>query len=117
MNSIFVAVAVSIARLLLPGINQYNAEITRWVSEKTGYEIEILREEKPFEEYDEDIELIDLKEELGEEIYNLLINNRYDTAIEVLTAGAVKLKEIEGLSEEKANEIIEIIKSQFEDEE
>ncbi|HEY5702536.1 MAG TPA: hypothetical protein VIV20_03580, partial [Gammaproteobacteria bacterium] len=36
-----VAVAVSIARLLLPGINQYNAEITRWVSEKTGYEIEI----------------------------------------------------------------------------
>ncbi|MCK7526051.1 MAG: hypothetical protein MZV64_54820 [Ignavibacteriales bacterium] len=27
----------------------------------TGYEIEILREEKPFEEYEEDIELIDIK--------------------------------------------------------
>lgn len=83
----------------------------------TGYEIEILREEKPFEEYEEDIELIDLKEELGNEIYELLINHRYDTAIEVLTAGPEKLKEIEGLDEAKINEIIEIIKSQFEEEE
>jgi N utilization substance protein A len=83
----------------------------------TGYEIEVIREEKPFEEYEEDIELIDLKEELGEDIYELLINHRYDTAIEVLTAGPEKLKEIEALNEEKINEIIEIIKSQFEEEE
>lgn len=83
----------------------------------TGYDIEIIREEKPFEEYEEDIELIDIKEDLGEDIYELLINNRYDTALEVLTAGPEKLKEIEGLSEEKANEIIEIIKAQFEEEE
>lgn len=83
----------------------------------TGYDIDIIREEKPYEEYDEDIELIDIKEELGEDIYELLINNRYDTALEVLTAGPEKLKEIEGLSEEKANEIIEIIKAQFEEEE
>jgi len=99
---------------LIVGRNGVNI---RLAMKLTGYDIEILREEKPFEEYDEDIELIDLKEELGEEIYNLLINNRYDTAIEVLTAGTVKLKEIEGLNEEKANEIIEIIKSEFEDEE
>ena len=83
----------------------------------TGYQIEVLREEKPFEEYDEDIELIDLKEELGEEVYQTLINHRYDTAIEVLTAGAEKLAEIEGFDSEKVNEIIEIIKSQFEEEE
>lgn len=82
----------------------------------TGYDIEILREEKPFEEYEEDIELIDLKEELGADIYELLINSRYDTALEVLQAGMEKLKEIEGLNEEKINEIIEIIKSQFEEE-
>jgi transcription termination/antitermination protein NusA len=49
----------------------------------TGYDIEIIREEKPFEEYEEDIELIDLKEELGNDIYELLINHRYDTALEV----------------------------------
>jgi transcription termination/antitermination protein NusA len=82
----------------------------------TGYEIEILREEKPFEEYEEDIELIDLKEELGNDIYELLINHRYDTALEVLQAGPEKLKEIEGLDEDKINEIIETIKSQFEEE-
>ncbi len=83
----------------------------------TGYQIEVLREEKPFEEYDEDIELIDLKEELGEEVYQTLINHRYDTALEVLTAGAEKLAEIEGFDTDKINEIIEIIKSQFEEEE
>ena len=81
----------------------------------TGYEIEILREEKPFEEYEEDIELIDLKEELGEEVYTTLINNRYDTGLEVLIAGAEKLKEIEEFDDEKVNEIIEIIKSQYEE--
>ncbi len=82
----------------------------------TDYEIEVLREEKPFEEYEEDIELIDIKDELGEEVYNILINNRYDTGLEVLIAGADKLKEIEEFDEEKINEIIEIIKSQYEEE-
>lgn len=83
----------------------------------TGYEIEIIREEKPFEEYEEDIELIDLKEELGAEVYEILINNRYDTAIEVLKAGPEKLKEIKEFDDEKIEEILEIIKSQFEEEE
>jgi transcription termination/antitermination protein NusA len=99
---------------LIVGRNGVNI---RLAMKLTGYEIEILREEKPFEEYEEDIELIDIKEELGNEVYELLINNRYDTAIEVLTAGPEKLKEIEGLDEEKIAEIIEIIKSQFEEEE
>ena len=99
---------------LIVGRNGVNI---RLAMKLTGYEIEILREEKPFEEYEEDIELIDLKEELGTDIYELLINHRYDTAIEVLTAGPEKLKEIEGLDEAKINEIIEIIKSQFEEEE
>ena len=83
----------------------------------TGYEIDVLREEKAFEEYEEDIELIDLKEELGEDVYNTLINNRYDTALEVLTAGPEKLKEIEGFDEEKVKSIIELLKAQFEEEE
>ncbi len=99
---------------LIVGRNGVNI---RLAMKLTGYEIEILREEKPFEEYDEDIELIDIKEELGSDIYETLINNRYDTALEVLTAGPEKLKEIETLDEDKINEIIEIIKSQFEEEE
>lgn len=81
----------------------------------TGYEIDILRQETPLEEYEEDMELIDLKEELGEETYNLLINNRYDTALEVLKAAKEKkLNEIEELTDKKIEEIIELIKSQYE---
>ncbi len=83
----------------------------------TGYHIDVIREEKPFEEYEDDIELIELREELGADIVELLIHNRYDTAVEVLSAGVEKLKEIEGISEEKAEEIFEIIKNQFEEEE
>jgi len=99
---------------LIVGRNGVNI---RLAMKLTGYEIEILREEKPFEEYEEDIELIDLKEELGADVYEILINHRYDTAIEVLTAGPEKLKEIEEFDEAKIEEIIEIIKSQFEEEE
>ena len=83
----------------------------------SGYEIDVIRQEKPFEEYDEDVELIELKEELGSDIVDLLINNRYDTALEVLSAGVDKLKEIEGVDEAKATQIIEILENQFEDEE
>lgn len=99
---------------LIVGRNGVNI---RLAMKLTGYEVDVLREEKPFEEYDEDIELIDLKEELGVEVYEILINNRYDTALEVLTAGTEKLMEIEGFDEEKANSIIELIKEQFEEEE
>lgn len=99
---------------LIVGRNGVNI---RLAMKLTGYEIDVLREEKAFEEYEEDIELIDMKEELGEEVYNTLINNRYDTALEVLTAGAEKLMEIEGFDQEKVNRIIEILKAQFEEEE
>ncbi len=99
---------------LIVGRNGVNI---RLAMKLTGYEIEIIREEKAFEEYEEDIELIDLKDELGAEVYEILINHRYDTALEVLTAGPEKLKEIEDFDEDKINEIIDIIKSQFEEEE
>ncbi|NLT51820.1 MAG: transcription termination factor NusA [Ignavibacteria bacterium] len=83
----------------------------------TGYEIEVIREQKPFEEYEEDIELIDIKDELGSDVYQLLINNRYDTVLEVLQAGVDKLKEIEGIDDELAEKIIDVMKNQFEEEE
>ncbi len=83
----------------------------------TGYEIEVIREQKPFEEYEEDIELIDIKDELGSDVYQLLINNRYDTVLEVLQAGVDKLKGIEGVDDELAEKIIDVMKNQFEEEE
>ena len=99
---------------LIVGRNGVNIRLAIKLS---GYEIEVIRLEKPFEEYDEDIELIELREELGTEMVDLLINNRLDTALEVLAAGIDKLKEIEGLDEEKAKQIIEILENQFEEEE
>ncbi len=99
---------------LIVGRNGVNI---RLAMKLTGYDIEVIREEKPFEEYEDDIELVELKEELTPEIVELLINNRYDTAVEVLTAGVDELKKIEELTDEQAQNIIEILKSQFEEEE
>ncbi|MCF8240383.1 MAG: transcription termination factor NusA [Melioribacteraceae bacterium] len=98
---------------LIVGRNGVNI---RLAMKLTGYDIEVIREEKPFEEYEDDIELMDLREELGIEIVELLINNRFDTAVEVLTAGVDELKKIEGMAAEKAEEIIEVLKNQFEEE-
>jgi len=98
---------------LIVGRNGVNI---RLAMKLTGYEIDVIREEKPFEEYEEDIELMDLREELGTEMVDLLIQNRYDTAVEVLTAGADKLKEIESLDEKKVTEILDTLKNQFEEE-
>ncbi|MCP5060954.1 MAG: transcription termination factor NusA [Ignavibacteriae bacterium] len=83
----------------------------------TGYQIDIIREEKQFDEYEDDIELVSLREELGSDEVDTLINNRYDTAVEVLSAGLDKIKEIEEFDDKKAEEIFEVIKSQFEEEE
>ena len=57
-----------------------------------------------------------MREELGTEVVDLLIKNRYDTAVEVLTAGLEELVEIESLDKEKAEEILDILKNQFEEE-
>ena len=81
----------------------------------TGYEIDVIREEKPFEEYEDDIELVELREELGTDIVDLLIANRYDTAVEVLTAGIDELNKVDELKE-NAEKIIDILKNQFEEE-
>ncbi len=83
----------------------------------SGYDIEVIRQEKPLEEYEEDIELPELREELGSEIVDLLINHEFETAVDVLKAGIDKIKEIEGIDEETAKKIIETLENQFEEEE
>lgn len=83
----------------------------------SGYDIEVIRQEKPLEEYEEDIELPELREELGSDIVDLLINHEFETAVDVLKVGVDKIKEIEGIGEEKAKQIIETLENQFEEEE
>lgn len=98
---------------LIVGRNGVNI---RLAMKLTGYEIEVIREEKPFEEYEDDIELVELKEELGDDVVQTLIENRFDTALEVLRAED-SLTDIEEFDEEKVKEIIETIKNQYEEEE
>jgi len=87
----------------------------RLIGKLIGYDIDVIREEKPIEEYEIDIELIDFKQELGDEVYQKLIDAGYDTAIDVLKAGKEKIKEIEGFDDEKVAEIFTILKEGFEE--
>lgn len=87
----------------------------RLIGKLIGMDIDVIREEKPIEEYEIDIELIDFKQELGEEVYQKLIEAGYDTAIDVLKAGKEKIKEIEGFDDEKVAEIFTILKEGFEE--
>jgi N utilization substance protein A len=97
---------------LIVGRNGLNI---RLAMKLVGFHIDVIREEKPIEEYEVDIELIDFKQELGEEVYEKLINAGYDTAIDVLKAGMEKVKEIDGFDEDKVAEIFSILKEGFEE--
>ncbi len=95
------------------GKNGVNIRLATKIS---GYEIDLIREEKPIEEYEEDIELIDMREEIGNDVYQILLNNRFDTALEVLRAGKEKLLTIEGLDEETIDRILTIFNEEFKEE-
>lgn len=92
-----------------------NGQNIRLAMKLVGTEIDVIREEKPIEEYEVDIELIDFKSEIGDEVYEKLINAGYDTAIDVLKAGVEKVKEIEGFDDDKVAEIFSILKEGFEE--
>lgn len=97
---------------LIVGRNGVNI---RLAMKLTGYDIDLIREVKPFEEYEE-IELIDIRDDLGSDIYDILINHRYDTTLEVINAGKEKLLEIEDFDEETVDKILAIIDKQYEEE-
>jgi N utilization substance protein A len=90
-----------------------NGQNIRLASKLTGYEINLIKEGGEEEEYD--IELIDFKEELGEELYMKLINAKLDTANEVIEADDETLLAIEGLTKEKIDEIREMMRRDLEE--
>lgn len=89
-----------------------NGQNIRLASKLTGYEINLIKEGGE-DEYD--IELIDFKEELGEELYMKLINAGLDTAKEVIEADDELLLSVEGLTQEKIDEIREMMKRDLEE--
>jgi N utilization substance protein A len=89
-----------------------NGQNIRLASRLTGYEINLIKEGA---EDDYDIELIDFKPELGEEMYLKLIEAGLETAKDVITAKLDDLLAIEGLTEEKISEIREMMKKDLEE--
>jgi transcription termination/antitermination protein NusA len=83
-----------------------NGQNIRLASKLTGYEINLIKEGGE-DEYD--IELIDFREELGEEMYMKLINAGMDTAKDVLNAKLDDLLAVEGLDEEKIRAMREML--------
>ncbi len=83
-----------------------NGQNIRLASKLSGYEINLVKEGTD-DEYD--IELVEFKEELGEELYLKLINAGLETAKDVINAKLDALLAIEGLTEEKIREVREMM--------
>ncbi|HEX7572407.1 MAG TPA: transcription termination factor NusA [Bacteroidota bacterium] len=89
-----------------------NGQNIRLASKLTGYEINLIKEGGE-DEYD--IELVDFKEELGEELYLKMIDAGLETAKDVINAKLDTLLAIEGLSEVKVQELREMMKRDLEE--
>jgi N utilization substance protein A len=83
-----------------------NGQNIRLATKLTGYEINLIKEGGD-DEYD--IELVDFKQELGEELYLKLIDAELETAKDVLNAKLDTLLAIEGLDEEKIRAMREMM--------
>lgn len=81
-----------------------NGQNIRLASKLTGYELNLIKEGGD-DEYD--IELVDFKPELGDELYFQLIEKGLETAKAVLNAKFDTLLAIEGMTEEKIRELRE----------
>jgi N utilization substance protein A len=75
-----------------------NGQNIRLASKLTGFEINLIKEGGD-DEYD--IELVDFKAELGEELYLKLIDAGFETAKDILNGKLDALLAVEGLDEEK----------------
>jgi N utilization substance protein A len=89
-----------------------NGQNIRLASKLTGYEINLIKEGGE-DEYD--IELIDFKPDLGEDLYLRLINAGLETAKDVINAKMDTLLAVEGLTEEKVHEIRAMMKKDLEE--
>ncbi|GAB1443092.1 hypothetical protein MASR2M39_19300 [Ignavibacteriales bacterium] len=97
---------------MIVGRNGVNIRLAMQV---TGYNIDFHRIEKNIEDYEEGVELLECKQELGAEVYDTLINNRFDYVTDVFKAGKEKLLEIFEDDEELVDRIFEILKNRMQD--
>jgi N utilization substance protein A len=89
-----------------------NGQNIRLASKLTGFELNLIKEGGD-DEYD--IELVDFKPDLGEELYLKLIDAGLETAKDVINAKLDTLLAIEGLTEERIHELREMMKRDLEE--
>ncbi len=82
----------------------------RLASKLTGFDIQLVKEGSEY-----DIDLEEFKEELGEEIYTKFFDAGYETAKAVIDAGIEELVEETGVDAEKLQEIVALIKKEYEE--
>jgi N utilization substance protein A len=90
-----------------------NGQNIRLASKLTGFELNLIKEGGEEEEYD--IELVDFKEDLGEELYMKLINAGFETARDVIDASLDSLLAVEGLDEESIRKMRDMIERDLEE--
>jgi N utilization substance protein A len=81
----------------------------RLASKLTGYQINLVKEARD----EEDIELIEFREELGADLYSELIKARIDTAREFLNSSDAILLDIPGMVPEKIAEVRAMLEREF----
>ena len=89
-----------------------NGQNVRLASELTGYQINLIKEGAE-EEYDMD--LAEFRDELGEPLYERLVDEGYTTARSVIEADINSLLEIDGLTEDKIRSIREMMQRGLEE--
>lgn len=87
-----------------------NGQNIRLASKLTGYEIDIIRD---VEEEVYDMDLSELREEIGEEIFQILTSSGFTTARDVLDAKRMTLLQIEGLDDEIIDDMCSIIQEEL----
>jgi len=81
----------------------------RLASKLTGYQINLVKEARD----EEDIELIDFRDEIGAELYSELIRARIDTAKEFLSTPRETLLRVEGMTPQRLEDIRRILEQEF----
>jgi len=82
----------------------------RLASKLSGYDLQLVKESSEY-----DIDLEEFKEEIGDEIFAKFTANGYSTAKEVIDATVAELVRTLELPQEKVEEIVTLIKTEFEE--
>ena len=90
-----------------------NGQNVRLASKLTGFDIQLIKEAAPEEEYD--MELSEFREELGDVLFHKFFDENYKTARDVLDAKREELIAHLGIEPEKIDEILEMLRKGLEE--